>query len=540
MSNIILKFPDGFVPRERQVKILEKVGRAFESDKKFVIIDASTGVGKSHVAKTIANTSSNVPSEFKDLVDNYKIFGEDGDDLMRDFDSFGCYALTITKSLQDQYESSFDKTGILKGQSNYQCDVDDEFTVDVAPCIYVQNLKRDCWSQCRCPYYNQRNEMLKSHFSVLNYSMFFSLPDHLKRREILICDEGSELESQLVDQFTCEVDLPFLVKCGIMVPTFPTQETPQKIQPWIEKICGEVEKRLEYYKEKLSDVKTSSDKIEYNKLKNDYSKLNNFSNNVSTLHSAYNHSQYLIEKVDSLIRFIPLKVDQLSKYLFDNAKKVVIMSATIIDVKSFCKSLGISDYEYIQVDSGFDSSKAPIHIMTNQKLNFKNLQSKLPDLMKQIRGILEHHSEEKGIIHTHTQYLADYIRNNIKSDRLLIREAGVRNEELLEIHESTDKPTVLVSPSMTYGVDLKGDLGRFQIIMKAPWLPTKDIRVAKLMELDKDWYSNMMLKTLVQACGRGVRTETDECETYILDGSIFDAIQRNKHKLPKHFLERFA
>jgi len=540
MSKFILKFPEGFTPRTGQVKILEKVEKAFDSGKKFVIIDAPTGVGKSHTAKTIANTSKEVPLEFKNLVHSYKIFGEDGGVLMDDIPSFGTFALTITKSLQDQYQDTFKDTGILKGQSNYQCDVDDELTVDVAPCIYVNNLKRECWAENRCPYYNQRNEMLTSHFASLNYSMFFSLPDHLKRREIIICDEGSELEEQLVGQFTCEVDIPFLIKCGIMMPSFPTQETPQKVQEWIGRVSGEVQKKIESYKDKLGDSKLLADKIEYNKIKNEYSKLNNFNSSLTTLDQAYKYGEYLIEKVDKLIRFIPLKVDQLSKYLFGYAERVVIMSATIIDHKSFCKSLGITDYEYINVDSGFDPEKAPIHIMTNQKLNFKNLQSKLPDLMKQIKGILDHHSDEKGIIHTHTQYLADYIKNNIKSDRLLIREAGVRNEEILEIHENSDEPTVLVSPSMTYGVDLKGDLGRFQIVMKAPWLPTKDIRVAKLMEVDKSWYSNMMLKTLVQACGRGVRTAEDECETYILDGSIYDAIQRNKSKLPKFFLERFV
>ena len=62
---------------------------------------------------------------------------------------------------------------------------------------------------------------------------------------------------------------------------------------------------------------------------------------------------------------------------------------------------------------------------------------------------------------------------------------------------------------------------------------------AVVMKLDKDWYGNQMLKTLVQACGRGVRSEDDYCETYILDGSIFDAINRNKKKLPKFFLDRF-
>lgn len=540
MSKFILKFPEGFTPREGQVKILEKVERAFDAGKKFVIIDAPTGVGKSHTAKTIANTSREVPKEFKELVNSYKVFGEDGAELVKGFSSFGTYALTITKSLQDQYQSTFTDTGILKGQANHRCDVDDEFTVDVAPCIYVQNLKRECWSDNRCPYYNQRNTMLTSHFAALNYSMFFSLPDHLKKREIMICDEGSELEEQLVGQFTCEVDIPFLIKCGVMVSSFPTQETNPKVQEWISAVTDEVRRRVDHYKEKLGDTKLLSDKIEYNKIKNEYTKLSNFHNSIDTLNGAYKYGEYLIEKVEKIIRFIPLKVDQLSKYLFDYADRVIIMSATIIDHKAFCKSLGIKDYEYINVDSGFDPKKAPIYINVDQKLNFKNLQSKLPSLIKQIREILDHHSDEKGIIHTHTQYLADYIKNNIKSDRLLVREAGVKNEMILEIHEQSDEPTVLVSPSMTYGVDLKGDLGRFQIILKAPWLPTKEIRTAKLMEIDKSWYSNMMLKTLVQACGRGVRTADDECETYILDGSIYDAIQRNKSKLPKFFLDRFV
>jgi Rad3-related DNA helicase len=91
---------------------------------------------------------------------------------------------------------------------------------------------------------------------------------------------------------------------------------------------------------------------------------------------------------------------------------------------------------------------------------------------------------------------------------------------------------------MTYGVDLKGDLAEFQIILKAPWLPTKDPRVERMMKIDNNWYSNKMLCNLVQACGRGVRATTDECITYVLDGSIFDAIAKNKKKLPKYFLDR--
>ena len=91
---------------------------------------------------------------------------------------------------------------------------------------------------------------------------------------------------------------------------------------------------------------------------------------------------------------------------------------------------------------------------------------------------------------------------------------------------------------MTYGVDLKGDLATFQILLKAPWLPTKEPRIEKMMKLDKSWYSNKMLCSVVQACGRGIRSEDDECVTYILDGSVYDTIERNQSKLPKYFIDR--
>ena len=57
---------------------------------------------------------------------------------------------------------------------------------------------------------------------------------------------------------------------------------------------------------------------------------------------------------------------------------------------------------------------------------------------------------------------------------------------------------------MSHGVDLKDDLARFQIIVKAPYLPTKDKRIEKLMKDDFNWYSNKMLCSLIQSCGRGV------------------------------------
>jgi Rad3-related DNA helicase len=66
-----------------------------------------------------------------------------------------------------------------------------------------------------------------------------------------------------------------------------------------------------------------------------------------------------------------------------------------------------------------------------------------------------------------------------------------------------------------------------------------DERIKRLFKEDKDWYVNKMLNNLIQACGRGVRTRNDKCITYILDGTISDAVVRNVKKLPKYFIKRF-
>jgi Rad3-related DNA helicase len=53
-------------------------------------------------------------------------------------------------------------------------------------------------------------------------------------------------------------------------------------------------------------------------------------------------------------------------------------------------------------------------------------------------------------------------------------------------------------------------------------------------------YTNKMLSSLIQACGRGVRSNKDHCVTYILDGAIVENILKYKHKIPKYFLDRFV
>ena len=97
------------------------------------------------------------------------------------------------------------------------------------------------------------------------------------------------------------------------------------------------------------------------------------------------------------------------------------------------------------------------------------------------------------------------------------------------------RPTVLLSPSMQEGVDLKGDLSRFQILCKVPYPYLGDKLVKKRMNRWQWWYPLQTAKTIVQSVGRSVRSDTDSAVTYILDSDWERFYSRNKALFPKGF-----
>ena len=542
LGGLLNKFPDGYTPNQSQVKLLKNIDQAFNDGHKFVVCNAPTGSGKSFISKTVGNASRETTKEFRELVTNYLAYrrahggGYAYEDHCDDEQSFGCTALTITKALQDQYKDLFSDVEVLKGKSNYQCAVDDKFTVELAPCLHLPKFKEECWSKNICPYYEQRNKALVSSFNTLNYNMFFSLPDHLKKRQFLICDEAAELEDQLVKEFTCAVNFDMLKSFHIQVRPFYSKNNMQVLK-WINNLIIDLNDKIEELKDIVNATKKNNKYII--SLKNNLISLRNLHSKLSLICDTWKESEYIFETNKKGITFMPLKVNNLSDHLFKYADKVILMSATIIDPNNFCKSLGIKKFKYVEAESSFKAENAPIYCNTKLKLNYHNLKKNLPKVVDQIKRICEFHKNDKGIIHTHNNTITSFLSEKLVNKRFLIREPGVRNETILEHHTLNNDPTVLISPSMSHGVDLKDNLARFQIIVKAPYLPTKDKRIERLMKEDFNWYTNKMLCSLIQSCGRGVRSHKDHCITYILDGAIVESVVNNRHKLPKYFIDRF-
>lgn len=540
-SRYLTKFPDGYNPSKQQIDLVKRVEDAYAKGYKYVICSAPTGSGKSFLSKTLGNVSNQCTTEFKELITSYKAFKQDYvGNYSHEVEClqqppFGAFALTITKSLQDQYYKLFDDTSLLKGKSNYQCQIDLNVDVENAPCMLAQKLKDECWSKNICPYYNARNKALLDDFSVLNYKMFLSLPGHVKRKNFIICDEASELEDELVKHFSAFIDPDKLKLLGLKIPYLYSAEM-EAVYKWLNIIIVSVGEHVELLLSKHNNKNTTlniNDKIKLNYFKNLHRTLN-------LIDETWSKCEYICQREGKTVKIMPLKVNALSKSIFDYGENILLMSATIVDHKHYAKSLGITEYKYIDVDSTFDSNKAPIYVSVHNKLNKANMVKVLPHIVSQIQTICESHKNEKGIIHTHTNQITEYLQKHLRDKRFLFRDVESKNESILSKHCKSSEPTCLVSPSMTFGIDLRDELARFQIIVKAAFLPLGDNRVKRLFDEDKDWYTNKMLINLVQACGRGIRSKDDHCVTYILDGNVYDAVIANKHKLPKHFIDRFV
>jgi len=541
IDSYIEYFPTGFTPTSGQVEIFNKLERAFKSNKKFVICCAPTGSGKSFIARTLANISGEPSQEFKRLIESYDAYKKEFDgnytyaaDCMQE-KPFGTFALTITKTLQDQYQNLFKDTSVLKGKTNYRCDLDNDYDTELAPCTFAPKIKEQCCAVNRCHYYNARNQALVAPFAALNYKMFLALPDHVKRKSFIVCDEASELEDELIRQFSAEVVYDKLDNYNIKYKTLVT-DNQQRALNWITDLAITLNEEIEILATKATGKNkhitlSHSEQIKYGYLKNLHRSL-------TSLISLWNKGEYVIEIDSKHVLITPVKADFLTNSVFDYADKVVLVSATIIDYKNFAKSLGIKDYEYIEVESSFDSKKSPIYVCAKYKLNHKNLKHQLPGVCDYIEQILTLHKNEKGIIHTHSFEITEFIRERVNSNRLLFRDTNTTNEDILKQHMETTDPTVLVSPSMVYGIDLKDDLARFQVIVKLPFLPLGSKRIKQLFETDKEWYENKMLNAVVQAAGRATRSKDDHSSTYILDGNFINVVTRAKNKLPKHFIER--
>jgi ATP-dependent DNA helicase DinG len=520
-------------PRGEQENVINRIEEAFyEEDKKFVICQAPTGSGKSHLGATLSRSTSNCPrvlmkTDVTPKSHHRKIQHEN-------IEKFGSYILTTSKQLQDQYLELFPECKVLKGKVNYQCDIDPILNAACAKCAYLPSTMSNCAMRGDCDYINSYSDAVKSNFTVLNYSLFLTLPASFRSKEVLICDEASELEDTLVKHFSITVSYKNLDYLNVKY-TKLTKETSEGGFLWISELLQNLKDALPSPKV-LGSYKTPKHVVD--KAKN----IRDMIEKVRLLHNFWNVSEFIVEKTKDGVNISPLKVNKLASVMFRGIDKVLLMSATVINHAKMAESLGIEkgNYEFIDVKSDFNAKKSPIYTAPAKfDMTYKSIDRSIPKLVDSILELSELHGEDNGLIHTHNFKITTALQSAVKGDkRFLFRDKFSTNEDILYEHFNRPDPTVLVSPSLAFGTSLDNEHGRFQIISKLPYLPMSDKRIKMLSERDFEWYQMKMWIKMIQMCGRCTRSKEDHSSTYIFDKSFLNAIDRYDDKLPEWFKDR--
>ena len=523
------------IPRRGQREVCKRIVNAYKSGKKYVVLQAPTGSGKSVISHTVASYFANSDME--------------------------TFVLTSQKGLQDQYVKDFVDTTYpvetVKGAANYRCDLDKKRSCAVGVCKVSKGLKQPC----NCPYVKARNKVYKnSTVSILNYTYFLNMSaltikqradampeDKIlqKKRGLLVIDECHNLESELLTWAGLEISVKKFKEQDLKCPKLPNKnESEKQIIKWVE---GSLTTNLTNQYNKLMASIATMDADDPNARKE--SMRAEF---ISTLISSTErlleqHEQGVPVSVNNTqlgsITVKPLKAASYAdEFVFDFGEQVLLMSATVLNIKQFCSDNGLDrkDVEYIEMPCLFPKENRPIYDVSGKvgKINYNTMATVKPKIKTFVQRILKQHKGERGIIHTQSYDLANYLLEELNDPRLFVPKGINRDVEIQRfLADDEYSDGVLLSPSLTEGIDLNGDLGKFCVICKAPFASLGDPFVKKRHEIDPQWYQIETLRKLIQSAGRVTRSETDKSVTYILDPAVSYLLKNNVKYVPSWFYD---
>jgi Rad3-related DNA helicase len=469
-----------------------------KSNKPVMMLSAPTGLGKSLICAMIAKYSAPVI--------NY---------------------VCSDKALQHQLLADFPEAVVLKGRSNYECNLFSHLNAD------------SCAGKCdeykeggiRCNYYDQKEKMLASDFRILNthyllYEMNYA--GQLKNQQLIILDEADTLDLlfigfvslQVTDAQVARYHLPKLPKITV-------------VESWIEWAGEAIDKLKTHHDIKHAKHALDEKYIKANKL---IKKLELFLLLVQ--------DDWICNRLQGLTEFKPVWITKelIDKYLFNHSKRFVLCSASLPPKAVICDTLQIpvTDCDYIEVGSSFKEENRKVYYDPIMDMSYKN-RDKYYVMMDAVKAVMDKYPNVKGIVHCNSYVLGKQIMEIEEmvdeKDRRLLTHTNKNKDEMLKLFMESDKPLVFVSPSCMRGLSLKDDMARFGICVKMPFLNTQDKAISARLygsgQRGKKWYNSEAGQAVLQMAGRHVRSHTDYGDFWILD-SCFSRVRQT---LPEWFVK---
>tara|TARA_R110000772_G_scaffold20466_5_gene57022 strand:+ start:164213 stop:165883 length:1671 start_codon:yes stop_codon:yes gene_type:complete len=515
-----------------------------EPIKKFFLLDLPTGTGKSILALSF------IQRYLKEVDKDAK------------FD-----VLTESKLLQRQYKEDFNSMSNLWGRNSYSC------TQFSCSCEQGKEFQKVSKNKCEdCPYDHDRDQFMGGKISLTNFHMFtlMSMNKLLDRREsnVLIVDEAHELENVVSNFVSVTLSQNNLTSMGftdvnailnsmksiVVIEDFIDfcqDYLLDKIDDQIGKLSVKVKKNGKKQLNRELNIDTvlgSTDTNPEVKLSRSIKNLESTKSKIINFLDEYKNdfTNWVLQVEYDEKKKLRLVIQPIwaypffDKYIWRKYDKVILMSGTILNKTMFNYLNGIPEpiSEYYRIDSPFLIKDRPIYYIPMGKMSYKLKEQTFKNYIPIINKLIDKkYPTKKGIIHTVTFELQKWLKEEINNDRFLLPNSDQKSKNFaLKQHYTTNKPTILVSPSMGTGVDLKDERARFQICLKVPYPNLGDTKNKRRMKDKPEWYSWLTVVKLIQLYGRAVRNSEDSADFVILDSCFGDVLRYSGHLFPDWFL----
>jgi Rad3-related DNA helicase len=416
----------------------------------------------------------------------------------------------------DQQKLALYRLGRHPGQMNFRTAYSEAPTCQDGREIGCSNKVGRNWPGC--PYWEQYQKALRSRLVVTNYSYWFAINmwgSGLGKFDCIVLDEAHAAPDEVSSALTVEIDDWERQKLLRSVP-WPLKT--DKIVAW----AGWAKTHKHIIEARLGEQLDFRERKRYSQM----------FNKLSILSVADGKVPWVCEPIVPKHRRdtrTGWKMEPLwpgpycEQVLFRGTEKVILCSATVRPKTLELLGLKEDDYDYLEYDSPFPVRNRPVIWIPTIRNDYRATDIMLRWWIKRIDEIIDVElaakKTVKGLIHAVSYKRADLIRWNSRHAGLFIWHNGAYDQaDAIDKLKKSKGPAVLLSPTITTGVDFPGDDAEFQIIGKIPFASTHDSKiVAARHAADKEYGQYQAMLDIMQMAGRIVRSETDIGRTYIID-----------------------
>lgn len=516
--------------RENQQQAVQDIVDAFSNSSDRVLLEAPTGAGKTIIGAAVA----------------------------RMLGGQGALYLSHTINLQNQQLHTLPGAVTCTGRGNHLC------LNDTGRMLGMTAADADCPCALAvpggCGYYSQWFEAMAAEDVVLNYAFAVRVlksgglrvwgpdgPEKIENpfhgRGLMVCDEGHNLESALLDADGVDIYQRNFEKHGFQVPRS------LDIKDWFN-WHNDAGLQIGEAHDTAKQSRLANPSMDNYKQEQSLRGLKQTITNLGDLAGAHKDTPVFVGRTPFGYRIRPLWAwNRSNKILFRHAPSTLVMSATLGNPATLARLLGLENWTHIRIPSTFPVANRPVFYWPVARMKHG-----MPEEDKQRQAVALVHLANKfrgvrGVVHCNSfalgKYLAD-VAGSLDSDvasRLVSHTSATRERIFKAFEEGTlGEDAILITPSATTGVDW--DFVGWQMIPKVPFPDLGDeftrLRYDYVTDagepIGKEVFQQEACKTLVQAAGRCVRTPVSKGVTIITDSTFWPLF---KYTAPKAFPDWF-